>query len=432
MKTGLYLFTNDLRLGDNPLLRQLSKQCDRIIFAYAPLHFLRPVHHSAYPRQNSSQALRAFKQQTLLALSDELTHYGHVLYDINCFAQLTQIIQSHKVTDIGVAFQHGWHESFAVEKLTRRLQGITIHQAYNHTLFHKEQLPFALEDIPLTFSQFRKKIEGQVPVDPSLGKPLSLPDSVNCDLNHAVSLEHFYLQLQPWFSQSASEALTRYFATTAPSTYKQTRNALWGDNFSTGLSPWLANGSLSARQVYSALIAYEGEHGANDSTYWIYFELLWREYFQWLALYQKESLFSFKGMAKQSPNNTFYAERFQAWCNGNTEYPLVNALMNQLKQTGWMSNRGRQIVASCFINELGLDWRYGAAYFEHQLIDYDVASNYGNWQYIAGVGADPRGGRHFNIEKQTQMFDPDGEFTNHYHGKKVQIPERDCVGWPQS
>ena len=73
-----------------------------------------------------------------------------------------------------------------------------------------------------------------------------------------------------------------------------------------------------------------------------------------------------------------------------------------------MSNRGRQNVASYLINDLKLDWRYGAAYFEQQLIDYDVCSNWGNWAYLAGVGNDPRGNRYFNIEKQALDYDPDG------------------------
>ena len=88
--------------------------------------------------------------------------------------------------------------------------------------------------------------------------------------------------------------------------------------------------------------------------------------------------------------------------------------MCQLKTTGWMSNRGRQIVASYFINELGLDWRFGAAWFEEQLIDYDPASNWGNWQYLAGVGTDPRGRRQFNIAKQQREYDPTGEFIQRY------------------
>ena len=88
--------------------------------------------------------------------------------------------------------------------------------------------------------------------------------------------------------------------------------------------------------------------------------------------------------------------------------------MQQLNQTGFMSNRGRQLVASCFVHELGLDWRFGAAYFEMMLIDYDVASNYGNWQYLAGVGSDPRGHRKFNLSKQTEIYDPDKSFINNW------------------
>ena len=106
--------------------------------------------------------------------------------------------------------------------------------------------------------------------------------------------------------------------------------------------------------------------------------------------------------------------------------------MKQLNQTGYMSNRGRQIVASCLVNELQLDWRFGAAYFEQQLVDYDVASNWGNWQYIAGVGADPRGGRHFNLEKQTATYDPEHHFIRQWHGEANQYPldSVDAADWP--
>ena len=88
--------------------------------------------------------------------------------------------------------------------------------------------------------------------------------------------------------------------------------------------------------------------------------------------------------------------------------------MKQLIVNGYLSNRGRQIAASCLINELEGDWRYGAAWFESQLIDYDVAANWGNWQYLAGVGADPRGGRHFHLAKQTGSYDADGSYRSRW------------------
>ena len=86
--------------------------------------------------------------------------------------------------------------------------------------------------------------------------------------------------------------------------------------------------------------------------------------------------------------------------------------MNELRITGWMSNRGRQNVASYLINNLELDWRRGAQWFEEQLIDYDPCSNYGNWLYLSGFGSDPQPGRYFNLEKQAATYDPQGKYTN--------------------
>ncbi|MEY3758746.1 MAG: hypothetical protein RIR39_237, partial [Pseudomonadota bacterium] len=160
--------------------------------------------------------------------------------------------------------------------------------------------------------------------------------------------------------------------------------------------------------------------------------LLWRDYFHGYAHLYGKRLFAFQGIKQQKPLTSFYPERFQKWCSGNTPYPLVNACMKQLNATGFMSNRGRQIVASCLVNELAVDWRYGAAYFEQQLLDYDVASNWGNWQYLAGVGADPRGKRYFDLNKQTRQYDPDGLFINKWQGGIQNLPldSVDAADWP--
>ena len=108
--------------------------------------------------------------------------------------------------------------------------------------------------------------------------------------------------------------------------------------------------------------------------------------------------------------------------------------MKQLNSTGYMSNRGRQLVASCFVHELSLDWRYGAAFMEQQLIDYDIASNWGNWQYLAGVGADPRGHRRFDLAKQTKIYDPKQEFIKRWGGDLHDngLDSVDAADWPVS
>jgi deoxyribodipyrimidine photo-lyase len=100
----------------------------------------------------------------------------------------------------------------------------------------------------------------------------------------------------------------------------------------------------------------------------------------------------------------------QAWIDGKTGDDFVDANMRELKLTGFMSNRGRQNVASYFIDQLKQDWRIGARYFEQQLIDYDVSSNWGNWAYQAGVGNDPRGKRVFDTQKQAKDYDGKMEY----------------------
>jgi deoxyribodipyrimidine photo-lyase len=122
-------------------------------------------------------------------------------------------------------------------------------------------------------------------------------------------------------------------------------------------------------------------------------------------------LFFLKGGIQNRPPKTLKDNNaLTLWTQGKTGVDFVDANMNELRLTGFMSNRGRQIVASYLCNDLQLDWRSGAAYFEEQLIDYDVCSNWGNWAYIAGVGNDPRGHRVFNIQKQANDYDKDFTF----------------------
>jgi deoxyribodipyrimidine photo-lyase len=179
---------------------------------------------------------------------------------------------------------------------------------------------------------------------------------------------------------------------------------------SSHLSAWLAHGCISPRQIWWDTLRYEQEVEANESTYWLRFELLWREYFRWYSRASDWTLFRRTGPSDTDFRFDQDTRRFEMWKTGHTGYDIVDAAMSELNQTGWMSNRARQLVASHLIYESNLDWRLGAAYFESQLIDFDVASNWGNWAYIAGVGPDPRGGRIFNLGDQADRYDPDGSY----------------------
>jgi len=201
--------------------------------------------------------------------------------------------------------------------------------------------------------------------------------------------------------------------------YKSLRNGLIGMDYSSKLSPYLAHGCISSRQVYKAVKDFEEKSGiADENTYWLIFELLWRDYMHLYGLKLKNKMFHLGGIDNRIKADwTINPAYISAWMEGRTGYPFIDANMRQLAETGYMSNRGRQIVASFFTRDLSQDWRYGAEYFESILLDYDVCSNWGNWQYASGVGPDPREDRYFNVIKQATVYDPDCDFI------RLWIPE---------
>jgi deoxyribodipyrimidine photo-lyase len=209
----------------------------------------------------------------------------------------------------------------------------------------------------------------------------------------------------------ASKRLQHYFWETENiSTYKETRNGLLGADYSSKFSPWLANGSLSPRTIYWELKQFEREITSNQSTYWLFFELLWRDFFRYVSLKFGRRLFLKNGLKDEERRFYFNKNKFEHWRTGNTGKPFVDANMRELLHSGYMSNRGRQNVASYLVHDMGLDWRAGAAWFESQLIDYDPCSNYGNWLYVSGLGNDPRPNRKFNVQRQANMYDPEGKY----------------------
>ncbi|MCB0663149.1 MAG: DASH family cryptochrome, partial [Saprospiraceae bacterium] len=211
---------------------------------------------------------------------------------------------------------------------------------------------------------------------------------------------------------AALEHLQAYFwEKDLAKTYKKTRNELLGSDFSTKFSPWLANGCISPKKIYAELKNYEKRVKKNESTYWIYFELLWRDFFRLMGKKHGDSIFLLggpKGKAKSSWK--IDKELFTQWAKGETGIPFIDANMKEINATGFMSNRGRQNVASFLVHDLSLNWKLGAEFFESLLLDYDPCSNYCNWNYIAGVGSDPRENRVFNIVGQAQRYDHDGVF----------------------
>ena len=161
--------------------------------------------------------------------------------------------------------------------------------------------------------------------------------------------------------------------------------------------------------IYWEIKNYEKKIKKNQSTYWLIFELIWRDYFKYISLKHGNKIFMVEGILEKKYHWKTDRTLFLEWAEGKTSESFVNANMLELKKTGWMSNRGRQNVASFFAKDMKMDWRIGAAYFESLLIDYDVHSNYGNWMYVSGVGNDPRD-RKFDVNWQSKRYDPNNLF----------------------
>lgn len=205
-------------------------------------------------------------------------------------------------------------------------------------------------------------------------------------------------------------------------TYKDTRNGMLGFDFSTKLSAWLALGCTTARQLHEYLLAFEDGKtdlgkgvqgygkGENKGIAAVRFELLWRDYFRLTTRKFGPRLFRISGFKEDTSSPWKYPQKDKEtqhkvtrFLEGTTGTGFIDASMRELFLTGYTSNRLRQNVASYLAKHLGIDWRVGAEWYESLLIDYDLSSNWGNWQYTAGVGNDPREARVFNPVKQVNM-----------------------------
>jgi deoxyribodipyrimidine photo-lyase len=426
-KVGLHWFRKDLRIQDNASLAELASQVDELVcvYVYQPEANQDSI-NELHKKETIGKHRLNFIHQTLHDLNSTLSGFNQRLIvlstnEVESVEALLALVKALHVTHLSAQWHCGFNERKEWQEtqdlVTKTGLNIEFIQVNSSTLFNASQFPFSIENMPNTFSPFRKKVEKYCEVQavnrllsglPSMPDLFAIENVIDLD-SLLVSVNHY--QRLSGGETDAHQQLTHYlWSTDHISRYKETRNGLDGWNFSSKFSAWLALGCISPRQIYAELCRYESERVKNESTYWLFFELLWREFFHWQHYVHGNRLFAASGVQRLVRPSNFDRKTFVQWQQGQTGYPIVDACMRQLLKTGYMSNRGRQLVASCFVHELGQDWRYGAKYFEYQLIDFDVASNWGNWQYLGGVGADPRGHRQFNLQKQTATYDPNNKF----------------------
>lgn len=433
MKTSIVWFKTDLRLHDNETLVKAIENSDEII----PVYCFDDSHYkiSDFGFQKMGKFRFNFLLESLANLDYNLRQLGSGLLIVKGQPEieLLKLIKLYKVQKVYTKKEVAFEEIHTIETVEKELwkANCQLETFSTSTLYHAQDLPFTLKDIPEVFTNFRKKVEIESNIREVFKTPkviktpilenLTLPTLEEFGYHSLHNDKRGAIQFKGGETEGCKRIKSFFYETKAILNYKETRNEMIGENYSSKFSAWLALGCISPREIYFELKQFEILHTANESTYWLYFELLWRDYFRFMMKKHRHQFFLKNGIKSEEVKiNKHDSKVFEKWINANTGNDFIDANMLELNHTGYMSNRGRQNVASYLCHYLNLDWRYGAAYFEQQLIDYDVCSNWGNWAYLAGVGNDPREKRIFNPEKQANDYDKNKKYRNLWLNRAIK------------
>jgi deoxyribodipyrimidine photo-lyase len=432
MSTHIVWFRDDLRIHDNPPLVGATQQADEIL----PVYILddRKIGEGMFEIDKISGYRAKFVAESVNELRDSLKSIGGNLMIRRGEVEevLTELEQNFNVKKIHFQTKPGTEEVRREEKVKQAVES-DCERYWSHTLYHINDLPTDYRNINDTFTPWRKGVQYNAEVRDTYQRPeqLSVPkdadfgeklSSTDFGCNFETPSERGFIQHEGGENSAMNRVEEYIWEKDKLREYKETRNGLLGKDYSSKFSAWLSSGCLSPRYVYEEVKRYEDERVSNDSTYWLIFELMWRDFFQFQFIKYGKEFFLPTGIRDVDRDWRTDRDDFDRWKKGETGFPFVDANMREINQTGYMSNRGRQNVASFLVDVLDIDWRMGAAYFEKQLVDYDVASNWGNWAYIAGVGNDSRDDRYFNTIKQGKKYDSNAEYIRHWIPEFENVP----------
>jgi deoxyribodipyrimidine photo-lyase len=391
-KTILVWFRNDLRIHDNEILLEAVRKADKVlpVYCFDPYYFT----HTATGNAKTGAIRAKFLLESVADLRNNLRKIGgELLIRFGNPAEILHALaEEYQVNEIYHHREVAHEETAISEEVEGALWKMRLNLKHfiGHTLYHKEDLPFPIKDIPDSFAVFKKKAER----DSTVRRPLATPEKISTpkitEAGELPTLADLGLEEPPTGSQFTGGESTglmqlhKLLTPGGPVTGGKV-SRLSANSFSSKLSPWIALGCLSMRQVYWDVINYQQSAGASQFNA-ILLDLLWRDYFRFMFKKQGQKFIAAKpGSSTLSAGLLQQDVPFETWKNAATGMPLVDSIMNDLNSTGYINNYSRQIVAGFLVNELKVDWVKGASYFEEKLIDYSPASNWGNWAFIAGV-----------------------------------------------
>ncbi|WP_178917089.1 DASH family cryptochrome [Natronomonas gomsonensis] len=434
MVTAVVWFRDDLRVSDSPTLSDAVSAADRVVPVYTFDPRWRGQTRYGPPKMAPHRG--RFRQEAVADLRASLRDRGGELFvrDGPAETVVPELAESVGASAVYAQTKPATEER-AVEEAVRKAlaeRDIDLERRWTHTLYHPDDLPTPPEDIDDTFTPWRQSVEGAIEPDPPRAAPdsVAVPESVDpgalpelddLGIDPPTDDDRAVLRFEGGETAGKRRVESYLWEGDHLREYKETRNGLLGANYSSKFSPWLAAGCLSPRWIHREVQRYEDERVENEDTYWLVFELLWRDFFQFQFRKHGARFFSAGGIRGVATDWDHDRSAFQRWADARTGFPFVDANMRELNRTGYMSNRGRQNVASFLVDALGIDWRWGAAYFESRLVDYDVASNWGNWAYQAGVGNDSRN-NHFDVLSQGEYYDADATYIRTWLPELASLP----------
>ena len=462
---SIVIFTKNLRIHDNLIISESIKHQS------AEIQFICYVNFNEFNSHHKSCGLirSKFLLESIQSLRTALKSYGHELHVIlsNSFNFIESLIDRNCCTNVYMEKEFTSYEINMERKLKKILESNNANLLLidgNRSLIHPNDLPFncsTQSDMPNSFTPFRKAIEKSMVIRPMAQyslETISSTEMITPYLSTPNIPSHIYLPTLQEFGfteqdilqtsiidsrsvlnfhggeTSGLERLQKWaFDDNNLKFYYDIRNGMLGEQYSSKLSAWLSLGCISSRMIYYEVKRYEEITGiSNQNTYWLIFELIVRDYYYYLIRKQQNNnkIFQLNGICNIKRNwrimNNETIELINKWKNGLTGIPLIDANMIELRLTGYISNRGRQNVASYLINDLNIDWRIGAQYFESMLIDNDVYSNYGNWNTLAGLTNNEGKINHFHSIIQSYEYDSFGSYIKCWLPQLTHIPVPLC------
>jgi deoxyribodipyrimidine photo-lyase len=395
-KIILVWFRNDLRIHDNEILLEAIKKADKVlpVYCFDPYYFTKNQFNNP-----KTGILRAqFLIDSVRVLRKNLKEKGaDLIVKIgDPTVLLPQLAEEYQVCEVYHHREVAHEETQISEKAEAALWKLKLNLKHfiGHTLYHKEDLPFPIKDIPDSFVTFKKKIERESTVRPCLPTPDhikapviknagEIPDLKDLGFDLTVDKPDSYLSVFKGGEDSALLQLESYLTESKLVNSKTARNGS-KVSISSKLSPWIALGCISLRHVYWEVMNNNPEQ-LSPAQQQLILDLLWRDYFRFMFKKHGQQFIASTDIADLKAENINEDLAFENWKIGTTGLGYIDAIMSELNTTGFITNSNRQITASYLINTLKVDWKKGATYFEEKLIDYSPASNWGNWAFIAGI-----------------------------------------------